>query len=71
MGELARSLYNVHYTHEEKKIVMGVGTKVMGVSKCYDSLQAGSYMYMYSKLLLARTVYTCTVFKRLLILFVT
>ena len=53
MGELARSWYNVQYTHEEKKFVIGVGTKVMGDSKCYDSLQAGSYMYMYSELLLA------------------
>ena len=33
------------------------------------AFKRGSYMYMYSKLLLAHTVYT--VFKRLLILFVT
>ena len=30
----------VQYTHKEKN-VMGVGTKAMGDSKCYDSLQAG------------------------------
>ena len=31
----------VQYTHKEKKNVIGVGTKAMGDSKCYDSLQAG------------------------------
>ena len=41
MGELARSWYNVQYTHEEKNFVMGVGTRGMGDSKCYDSLQVG------------------------------
>ena len=48
---------------------MGVGTKVMVTQNDMTAFKRGSYMYMYSKLLLARTVYT--VFKRLLILFVT
>ena len=52
-GELARSWYNVQYTHEEKILLWVCGPRQWVTQNVMTAFKQGSYMYMYSKLLLA------------------